>query len=57
LQTRGELSGERKEKWENLKYSYERLFTGMTTFAEILDEDVPVLPEDGMLQLGVSCLV
>jgi hypothetical protein len=31
----------------------------MTTFAEILDEDVPELPEDGMLphtlDLGVSC--
>jgi hypothetical protein len=32
-----------------MKYSYERLLTGMTTFAEILDEDIPVLPEDGML--------
>ncbi|KDR21260.1 regulator of nonsense transcripts 2 isoform X2 [Zootermopsis nevadensis] len=50
LQTRGELNGERKEKWENLKYSYERLFTGMTTFAEILDEDLPVLPEDEYLK-------
>jgi len=49
LQTRGELSGDRKEKWETMKYSYERLLTGMTTFAEILDEDIPVLPEDGML--------
>ncbi|XP_069694080.1 regulator of nonsense transcripts 2-like isoform X2 [Periplaneta americana] len=50
LQTRGELSGERKEKWETLKYSYERLQTGMTTFAEILDEDVPELPEDEYLK-------
>jgi len=32
-----------------MKYSYERLLTGMTTFAEILDEDIPVFPEDGML--------
>jgi hypothetical protein len=32
-----------------MKYAYERLQTGMSTFAEILDEDVPVLPEDGML--------
>ena len=49
LQTRGELSGERKEKWDNLKYSYDRLYAGMTAFAEILDEDIPKLPEDGML--------
>jgi hypothetical protein len=32
-----------------MKCSFERLLTGMTTFAEILDEDVPVFPEDGML--------
>ncbi|PSN43999.1 Regulator of nonsense transcripts 2 [Blattella germanica] len=50
LQTRGELSGERKEKWENLKSSYDRLYSGMSAFAEILDEDVPILPEDEYLK-------
>ncbi|XP_039298852.1 regulator of nonsense transcripts 2 isoform X2 [Nilaparvata lugens] len=46
LQTKGELSAERKEKSENMAASFQRLLVGTQSFAEILDEDVPDLPED-----------
>ena len=47
LQTKGELNAERKEKGEALATSLQKLLTGTQTFAEILDEEVPPLPEDG----------
>ncbi|XP_046622632.1 regulator of nonsense transcripts 2 [Neodiprion virginianus] len=46
LQTRGELSSERKEKLETLQVSYERLFNGVQSFSETLDESMPELPVD-----------
>lgn len=46
LQTRGELSSERREKLEALQISYDRLFNGVQTFAETLDEGMPELPVD-----------
>lgn len=46
LQTRGELSAERKEKLEAFQVSYERLITSVHNFAETLDECIPELPVD-----------
>ena len=46
LQTRGELSAERKEKLEALQVSYERLVTSVQNFSDTLDETMPELPVD-----------
>lgn len=46
LQTRGELSSERREKLEALQVSYDRLLNGVQSFAETLDESMPELPVD-----------
>ncbi|XP_035737800.1 regulator of nonsense transcripts 2-like [Vespa mandarinia] len=46
LQTRGELSAERKEKLESLQVSYERLFNGVQSYSDTLDEPIPELPVD-----------
>ncbi|KAK0162145.1 hypothetical protein PV327_008507 [Microctonus hyperodae] len=46
LQTRGELSSERKEKLEVLQVSYGRLLINVQNFAETLDEPMPQLPID-----------
>lgn len=43
LQTKGELSQERKEKLETLQTAYEKLLTSTQSFADILDEDMPTL--------------
>uniref|UniRef100_A0A1B6CUR7 Regulator of nonsense transcripts 2 n=1 Tax=Clastoptera arizonana TaxID=38151 RepID=A0A1B6CUR7_9HEMI len=46
LQTKGELSTERKEKGEVLAASLQRLTNGTNSFAEALDETLPTVPED-----------
>lgn len=51
LQTKGELSQERKEKLEQLQSAYDKLLTNTQSFSEILDEDMPplktlILPKD-----------
>lgn len=46
LQTKGELSTERKEKSEILSANFQKLFNGTQSFSEALDEDFPELPED-----------
>ncbi|XP_018561643.1 regulator of nonsense transcripts 2 [Anoplophora glabripennis] len=43
LQTKGELSQERKDKLEQLQSAYDKLLTNTQSFSEILDEDMPVL--------------
>ncbi|XP_054280661.1 regulator of nonsense transcripts 2-like isoform X1 [Macrosteles quadrilineatus] len=48
LQTKGELSSERKERGEALAASFQKLHNGTVNFAEILDEDVPELPEESL---------
>ncbi|XP_075552424.1 UPF2 regulator of nonsense mediated mRNA decay isoform X1 [Dermacentor variabilis] len=44
LQTKGELSGEQKEKCEAAHLAFQKLLTGTQQFADVLDEDVPDLP-------------
>ncbi|XP_046405621.1 regulator of nonsense transcripts 2 isoform X2 [Ischnura elegans] len=43
LQTKGELSGERRERLDTLQSSFEKLLTNTISFADILDEDIPEL--------------
>lgn len=43
LQTKGELNNDRKEKMEAMQNSFQKLQTVVQNFADILDEDVPVL--------------
>lgn len=43
LQTKGELSQERKEKLETMQLNYEKLLVNTQSFAETLDEDLPIL--------------
>lgn len=46
LQTKGELSAERKERGDALAASFHKLNSGTINLAEALDEDLPVLPEE-----------
>ncbi|UYV64261.1 UPF2 [Cordylochernes scorpioides] len=46
LQTKGELSVERKEKWEMVQGTFQKLFQGTQQLADILDEELPDLPPD-----------
>lgn len=43
LQTKGEISQERKEKLENMQISFEKFFVATQNFADVLDEDMPEL--------------
>lgn len=49
LQTKGELSAERKERGDALAASFHKLNSGTINLAEALDEDLPVLPEESKL--------
>lgn len=46
LQTKGELSNERKEKYEAAQNAFHKLLSNTQQFADIVDEDVPDLPKD-----------
>ncbi|XP_064632125.1 regulator of nonsense transcripts 2-like [Lineus longissimus] len=46
LLTKGELSNERKEKFEAAQQNYQKLLSNAIQFADILDEEMPELPED-----------
>lgn len=46
LQTKGELSNERKEKLESMQISYEKLLSATQSFADTLDEAMPTLKVD-----------
>lgn len=46
LQTKGELSSERKETFDTLLQTYQKLLANTAVFADLLDEDLPELPED-----------
>ncbi|XP_052213550.1 regulator of nonsense transcripts 2-like isoform X2 [Dreissena polymorpha] len=46
LLTKGELSCERKERYEEAYNNYQKLYSSSQVLADILDEDMPELPED-----------
>lgn len=43
LQTKGEISQERKEKLEAMQISFDKFLSATQNFAEVLDENMPVL--------------
>lgn len=55
LQTKGELSTERKEKFESAQQSFQKLLANATTLADVLDEDLPPLPEDELKADSETC--
>ncbi|XP_060521085.1 regulator of nonsense transcripts 2 isoform X2 [Cylas formicarius] len=57
LQNKGELSQERKEKLELMQSSYEKLLGNTQSFAEILDEDMPVLKVQSLPKSNDSMVV
>uniref|UniRef100_A0A646QJ82 Regulator of nonsense transcripts 2 n=1 Tax=Hemiscolopendra marginata TaxID=943146 RepID=A0A646QJ82_9MYRI len=46
LHTKGELNNERKEKYEAALTAYQKLLNNTQQFADIIDEDMPDLPQD-----------
>ncbi|XP_052071977.1 regulator of nonsense transcripts 2-like isoform X2 [Mytilus californianus] len=46
LHTKGEISQDRKEHYDALLTGYQKLFTNTSVFADLLDEDLPDLPEE-----------
>lgn len=46
LQTKGELSNERKENYEAAIINYQKLQQNTHTLADLLDEEIPDLPEE-----------
>ncbi|GIY54489.1 regulator of nonsense transcripts 2 [Caerostris extrusa] len=49
LQTKGELSAERKEKFETAQNAFQKLLSNTEQFSDIIDEDMPNLPKDESL--------
>lgn len=52
MESRGELSTERKEKLEALQNSYEKLLVSTQAMSDLLNEPMPDLPKDDQMQTG-----
>lgn len=52
MESKGELSNERKEKLEILQNSYEKLLASTQTLSDLLNEPMPDLPKDEQAQMG-----
>ncbi|XP_046363443.1 regulator of nonsense transcripts 2-like isoform X2 [Haliotis rufescens] len=50
LQTKGELSNERRDAYENALTTYQKLHTSAAVLADLLDEDLPDLPDEDLKQ-------
>ncbi|KAK3612029.1 hypothetical protein CHS0354_021705 [Potamilus streckersoni] len=50
LQTKGELSADRKEKYEEAYNAYQKLYSNTSVLSDLLDEDMPELPEEDLKQ-------
>lgn len=46
LMTKGELSAERKERYEESYNNYQKLYSNTAVFVDLMDEDMPDLPEE-----------
>ncbi|KAL5014942.1 hypothetical protein ScPMuIL_009212 [Solemya velum] len=53
LQSKGELNVERKEKYDAAYAVYQKLHLNTATFADLLDEDLPELPEEEIKSEGL----
>ena len=54
LRNKGELAPDRSEKAENMSTQFQRLLNNTLQFAEVLDEEMPNLPEEGKLALNLQ---
>ena len=52
LESKGEVSSDRKEKLEALQTSYEKLLSSAQTMSDLLNEQLPELPKDEQVQGG-----
>lgn len=52
MESKGELSTDRKEKLEALQNSYEKLLASTQTLSDLLNEPMPDLPKDEQAQTG-----
>eukprot|EP00118_Oscarella_pearsei_P019223 m.203210 g.203210 ORF g.203210 m.203210 type:complete len:978 (+) comp39620_c2_seq3:1434-4367(+) len=50
LKTKGEISDDQQEALDKRQKAYDRLLSSTTTFADVLDVDMPDLPEDESLE-------
>nr|CAI5856685.1 unnamed protein product [Callosobruchus analis] len=57
LQTKGELSQERKEKLEAMQSAFDKLLLNAQSFADILDEDIPELKSQNLPKSEESMIV
>lgn len=52
LESKGEVSSDRKEKLEALQTSYEKLLSSAQAMSDLLNESMPELPKDEQVQSG-----
>lgn len=52
LESKGEVSSDRKEKLESLQTSFEKLISSAQTMSDLLNETLPELPKDEQIQSG-----
>lgn len=52
LESKGEVSADRKEKLEAMQTGYEKLLTAVQAMSDLLDEPLPELPKDEQAQGG-----
>ncbi|XP_030827970.1 regulator of nonsense transcripts 2 [Strongylocentrotus purpuratus] len=56
LQNKGELSEERRKRHEEKQSSYQKLLMNTSTFADLLDEDMPDLPVEELTQTELDLM-
>lgn len=52
LETKGEVSNERKEKVDIIQSNFEKLLSSAQTMSDFLNEDLPEFPKDEQVQTG-----
>lgn len=52
LESKGEVSADRKEKLETLQTNFEKLLSSAQTMSDLLNETLPELPKDEQIQSG-----
>ena len=54
LHSKGELSEDRHKQYEEFATSYQKLLANTQSLADLLDENMPELPQDKTVQEGVN---
>lgn len=52
LESKGEVSADRKEKLETLQTNFEKLLSSAQTMSDLLNDSLPELPKDEQIQSG-----